>query len=242
MSFPFILPVADSGISYAFSHSDFIGQSICIFLFCMSIVIWVIMLEKCITLNKAKKDTAGFSRLFLEKKNPLHLKGASERDRSPAARVYEAAVGRIDEFGIEVPGGGRRALSDDELEVIKATMSQEIEKQISFMEKGMILLATAVSASPFLGLFGTVWGITIAFTNLAMAGRADIQTLAPGVAGALLTTVAGLVVAIPSLVGYNIVSTLLKRITVQLDNFADEVAARFKIEQLDSIQAYRERK
>ena len=101
----------------------------------------------------------------------------------------------------------------------------------------MIFLQTAVSASPFLGLFGTVWGITIAFTNLASQGKADISTLAPGVSGALLTTVIALIVAIPSLVGYNIITAAIRKMTVQLDNFAEEFHSRLKIEQLDSIAA-----
>jgi biopolymer transport protein TolQ len=120
-------------------------------------------------------------------------------------------------------------------------MSQSVEEQILFLEKRMMFLATAVSASPFLGLFGTVWGITLAFTNLAIQGRADIQTLAPGVSGALLTTVIALFVAIPSLVGYNIIANSIKDITVRLDNFSENVAARLKIEQMESIQAYEKR-
>ena len=127
--------------------------------------------------------------------------------------------------------------------MLKGTVEQAVEEQIVMLEKRMIVISTAVSAGPFLGLFGTVWGITIAFTNLALIGRADIQTLAPGVSGALLTTVIALFVAIPSLVFYNIISSQLKNLTVRLDNFASEIVAQFKIEQLEAIlQAGRERK
>lgn len=244
MSFCTILPpLADSGIAYAFRNSDAVGQFICVLLVLFSVVMWVVMLEKYLTLRQAMKDTVRFIRAFKDnKKNPLFLKNKAQDDRSPAARVFEAACARIDEFRIELPGGGRRALRDDELEVLRGTVEQSVEEQLVVLEKRMIFLSTAVSASPFLGLFGTVWGITIAFTNLAIIGRADIQTLAPGVSGALLTTVIALLVAIPSLIGYNYISSVLKNITVTLDNFAGEISARFKIEQLEAILAAGERK
>ena len=100
------------------------------------------------------------------------------------------------------------------------------------IEERIGMLATAVSLAPFLGLFGTVWGVMIAFCGVASAGSANIQALAPGVAGALLTTVAGLVVAIPSLVGYNFLTQMIRKITVSMDNFSESFMARLKLEQL----------
>lgn len=238
----FMPVIANSGVTYAFQNSDLLGQLICVVLFLFSIAVWVVMLEKIITLKNVKRSTINFSAAFARKRDPLQLKDQADNDESPAARVFQAACDRIEAFHLrEQPGGPRRALSDDEIQIVKATMSQSVEEQILLLEKRMIFLATAVSASPFLGLFGTVWGITLAFTNLAIQGRADIQTLAPGVSGALLTTVIALFVAIPSLVGYNIIASSIKDITVRLDNFSENVAARLKIEQMESIQAYEKR-
>ena len=93
-----------------------------------------------------------------------------------------------------------------------------------------MLLASAVGVCPFLGLFGTVWGITVAFTRLAQAGRADVQTLAPGVSGALLTTVVALIVAIPAMLGSNYIASQLKEITTLLDDAVEEIFARFQME------------
>ncbi len=236
------LILADSAMSYAFTNSDLMGQSICVVLFLFSIAVWVVMLEKIITLRQAMKDIRRFMRQFSEKRNPLYYKESVVNDPSPAARIFQAACERIETFKIDIPGGGRRTLNDDELAVIKSTMAQEVEEQITIFEKRTMFLATAVSASPFLGLFGTVWGITIAFTNLAIQGKADIQTLAPGVSGALLTTVIALFVAIPSLVGYNIIGGLIKNLTVKLDDFSEEISARLKIEQMESVRAFQERK
>ena len=128
-------------------------------------------------------------------------------------------------------------MTDDELDVMRSAMNLAVEDQLIILEKRTMVLATAVSGSPFLGLFGTVWGITVAFANLAQMHQANIDTLAPGVSGALLTTVIALFVALPSMVGYNIITTKIKNFTVHLDNFVDEVYAKFKIEQLDSYRA-----
>ena len=228
---------ATNSMLYAFKKSDFVGQSICWMLIIASVAVWVIMIEKGYSMSKAMKNSQAFLRAFREKRNPLGLKEKAEETQSPAAAVYLAACERIESFRLEVEGGGRRAMSDDELEVMRSAMNLAVEDQLVILEKRTMVLATAVSGSPFLGLFGTVWGITVAFTQLAQAGRADVQTLAPGVSGALLTTVIALLVALPSMVGYNIITSKIKNFTVHLDNFVDEVYAKFKIEQLDSYRA-----
>ena len=137
-------------------------------------------------------------------------------------------------MSIALPGGGRRALNATEIDVVRASLEQAVADQILELERKMIFLATAITISPFLGLFGTVWGIMLAFTDLAIMGKADIQTLAPGVSGALLTTVLGLLVAIPSVVGYNIITSLIKATIVQMDNFVEEFIVKLKIEQLST--------
>ena len=229
--------LASNGIVYAFKESDIVGQTICIILFIASVVVWYIMLEKAANLNSAMKKSQAFLRAFREKRNPLSLKEKAAESKSPAAAVYLAACERIESFHLEQPGGGRRAMSDDELKVMRSAMEQAVEDQLAILQSKTMVLATAVSGSPFLGLFGTVWGITVAFTKLAQAGRADVQTLAPGVSGALLTTVIALFVALPSMVGVNIISSKIQDFTVHLDSFVDEVNAKFKIEQLDSYRA-----
>ena len=235
--FSFSPILATNGMLYAFKNSDGLGQAICVILFFFSVVIWYIMIEKGYALGTAMKNSQAFLRAFREKRNPLGLKEKAEETQSPAAAVYLAACERIDSFHLEMPGGGRRAMSDDELEVMKSAMNLAVEDQLVVLEKRTMVLATSVSGCPFLGLFGTVWGITVAFTQLAQAGRADVQTLAPGVSGALLTTVIALFVALPSMIGYNIITSKIKNFTVHLDNFVDEVYAKFKIEQLDSYRA-----
>ena len=236
--FPSVSPLlASNGIVYAFKESDAVGQAICVILFIASVAVWFIMGEKACSLNTAMKKSQAFLQAFREKRNPLSLKEKAEESKSPAAAVYLAACERIESFHLEQPGGGRRAMSDDELKVMRSAMTQAVEDQLVILQKRTMILATAVSGSPFLGLFGTVWGITVAFTKLAQAGTPDIKTLAPGVSGALLTTVIALLVALPSMIGSNFIASMIQDITVHLDNFVDEVNAKFKIEQLDSYRA-----
>jgi biopolymer transport protein TolQ len=111
-------------------------------------------------------------------------------------------------------------------------MEESVSDQIVALEDKIIFLMTSVSISPFLGLFGTVWGIMLAFTEMAQAGKPDISTLAPGISGALLTTVLGLVVAIPSLIGYNYITFYIKQITVFMDNFVEETLAKYEMERV----------
>ena len=226
--------LAANGFVYAFRQSDAMGQGICVILFLASIVVWVVMWDKSCSLNKARRESTAFLQTILKSSNPLGLKEEARKTKAPSAQIYLAACNRIESFHIRQPGGGRRAMSDDEIKVMRSAMEQAVEDQILILQEKTMILATAVSGSPFLGLFGTVWGITVAFTKLAQAGRADVQTLAPGVSGALLTTVIALLVAIPSMIGSNIIASKIKDFSVHLDRVVDEICAKFKIEQLDS--------
>ena len=101
------------------------------------------------------------------------------------------------------------------------------------LESGLILLAIAVSGAPFLGLLGTVWGVMSTFGHIAQQGSATMTAMAPGVAAALITTVAGLLVAIPSMFGYNWLVHNLRVLTVELDNFAQELVSKMETEYLE---------
>ena len=106
-------------------------------------------------------------------------------------------------------------------------------KRHSELESQMILLATAVSGSPFLGLLGTVWGVMDTFTDVAVAGSPNLATMAPGVSGALITTVTALCVAIPAMFGYNFLVTSIRGMIVEMDNFAAELASEFEHKYVD---------
>jgi biopolymer transport protein ExbB/TolQ len=117
---------------------------------------------------------------------------------------------------------------------VRSAMEREVGEQALRLEDRMTVLATAVSGAPFLGLLGTVWGVMDTFSGIAMAGHPDIAAMAPGVSGALITTVTGLLVAIPAMFGYNFLVVTLRGLIVELDNFAAELASAFDHRYLDT--------
>jgi len=112
-----------------------------------------------------------------------------------------------------------------QFEAVRNTTERNVADQGLLLENNMGILATAVSASPFLGLLGTVWGVMDAFGSMAMTGSAQLSAVAPGIAGALLTTVVGLLVALPSAIGYNMMTNRIRELQVQTDNFSQEFVA-----------------
>jgi biopolymer transport protein TolQ len=118
------------------------------------------------------------------------------------------------------------------LEHAENALQRAIARQTLRYESSMIFLATIVSGAPFLGLLGTVWGVMLAFDSITASGAqtASIQNLAPGVSAALLTTIAGLVVAIPSVFGYNFLLSTTRRLITELENFASSLADRIELE------------
>lgn len=113
-------------------------------------------------------------------------------------------------------------ITNIELEAIKAVSERELAEQILFLERRMSILATCTTTAPSLGLLGTVWGVMESFMAMASGGGSTmISSVAPGISGALLTTVLGLVIAIPSAIGYNILNDKVRKITVDVENFSD---------------------
>jgi biopolymer transport protein TolQ len=121
--------------------------------------------------------------------------------------------------------GEKRHISEIQMEAVRNVNERNVADQAVLLEGSMGLLATAVSASPFLGLLGTVWGVMDSFGGMAVSGSATLAAVAPGISGALLTTVVGLLVALPSAIGYNLLTNSIRRLTVQMDNFAQEFSA-----------------
>ncbi len=233
------------GVYYAFQHSDGVGKGIVLLLLVGSVVTWTVMLDKTLALRRAKKMSGRFIARFRANKRNVatpSLVREGQVDTSPVGIIYSGAVQKLLEFyevdslnqqPIAGATGARPVkLSDAQYNAIEAMLESEVSGQIQVLETRVGVLATLVSVSPFIGLFGTVWGVMLAFCGIAAAGKSDFSALAPGVAGALLTTVAGLVVAIPSLVGYNLLTATIRNLIVTMDNFTEEFMVRVKLEQL----------
>ncbi|MCU0858554.1 MAG: MotA/TolQ/ExbB proton channel family protein [Pontiellaceae bacterium] len=230
------LPIAS--ISAAFSQSSFSGKIIVLALFAISIFAWTVMVTKFMELRRARIDSERFLRAYREQARATHLFVKKQRlPESPLNRLYEAgcktliaemALRGIDhnEFLLndDCPAEKRR-MASFQLENIRTVVDCTLADAALDLENLMGLLATAVSTGPFLGLLGTVWGVMDAFGAMATQGSVMLSAVAPGIAGALLTTVVGLLVALPSSIGYNMLTTRIRRLAVQMDNFSQEFSS-----------------
>ncbi len=230
MNVPMCL-LADANVVYVLRNAPIEGKIILAFLLVFSIFAWSVMVGKALQMRRAKKLNQFFDAEFRGQKNVL---GIFERrvqvDGCPLFAVYQEGCIELD---ARVKGDGevrKKNISLKSMEHIKRTLESAVARESLKMESGLILLAIAVSGAPFLGLLGTVWGVMITFADVAQAGKAELTTMAPGVSAALVTTVAGLLVAIPSMFGYNWLVHTLRVLTVELDNFAQSLVSRMEVE------------
>ena len=237
MHLPAVLPSAT--LWYAFEASDAFGRTIVVILFILSIYVWTIMIERGITMSRARRAGRRFQEAFNQADAPLELALRIEEFKGPLARVYMAGVDevmdvlRVDPKLVDAYCRRRtlpRPLTPYEIDKVRTTVERTVANELMRLESRVGLVGTSVSLSPFLGLLGTVWGVLMTFCEMARLGRMDIEAVAPGVSGALLTTVAGLFVAIPALIGYNLIVNSLQKSTVEMDNFTDHFVALLKLE------------
>lgn len=210
------------------------GKAIIALLVLFSIFAWSVMASKAMQMRQAKRLNEVFDRELRSQKNLLNLFDRRiDFEGCPLYSVYESGCAEL-KLGIN-RAKAKRKESDESvhlhsIEHVKRALERAVAQESLRLESGLILLALAVSGAPFLGLLGTVWGVMSTFAEVARAGDAQLTTMAPGVAAALMTTVGGLLVAIPSMFGYNWLVHHLRVLMVGLDNFAHELASRIEIE------------
>ena len=129
---------------------------------------------------------------------------------------------------------GERRISTSSFEAVKVVLEEAAAAQAMSLEKGMIVLSTAVAGGPFIGLLGTVWGVMSTFAGIAASNSASLTAMAPGVAAALVATVTGLLVAIPAMFAYNFMVTTIRTITQELDGFASRYANQIEHAYVDN--------
>jgi len=189
-----------------------------------------VMLGKYTELKKLREMNLLFERKLAQEKHILDLPEnlKNRRDIPYADLLADAleAYWRAAAIGKEKGDDQMRS----RLEHSENAIQRALARQSLRYEASMIILASLVSGAPFMGLFGTVWGIMEAFSAVSAMQSASIQTLAPGVSAALLTTIAGLVVAIPSVFGYNILLGHVKTMITELENYASNLADRIELE------------
>jgi biopolymer transport protein TolQ len=230
MSVNFVPIFAAANIIDVFEHCDIVGQVITSGLAVFSIIAWAVMFGKRNELNALRRLNASFERHLRDQKDILELP-ESQRDRRdiPYADLFCDAV----EAYWRAAAIGKEKGMDTlrfRLEHSENALQRALARQTLRYEANMVFLASIVSGAPFLGLLGTVWGVMDAFSAVSVQQTASIQTLAPGVSAALLTTISGLLVAIPCLFGYNMLFAMTKRLITELENYASSLADRLELE------------
>jgi len=182
------------------------------------------MIKKAKLVSMTDKDTALFIKRFQNAGNDLlSLDQGANYDNSTLFRLYKAGLREITK---RQQPGEKLALSGAAMDAIKAAIDADLVRETQKQNAGMVLLTIAISGGPFLGLLGTVVGVMITFAAIAAAGDVNVNAIAPGIAAALLATVAGLAVAIPALFGYNYLASRIKNITIAMQIFVDEYVTR----------------
>jgi biopolymer transport protein ExbB/TolQ len=211
------------------------GKAVIGVLFVLSIISWSMLTYKVLQMRRARRLNYYFNEEFRSQKSVLDLFDRKlQVEGCPLYEVYRAGCSQLD-ARLRGPGGERRRqrVTLKNMEHVKRAIENIVAQESLKLESGLILLAIAVSGAPFLGLLGTVWGVMSAFGGIAQQGTATLAAMAPGVAAALITTVAGLLVAIPSMFGYNWLVHNLRVFTVGLDNFAQELVSQMESEFLE---------
>jgi biopolymer transport protein TolQ len=212
----------------AFSTGFVVGGVLLVLVVC-SVVSWAIILYKYRVIRRASRESRDFLQQFWASKS-FHNVLATSRDlaESPLGELFRAGyrewkrvrtrfvepglVGEEDDLSTEV---GR-------LESVQRTLRLTTEAEVTRLERMLVFLATVASAAPFVGLFGTVWGIMDSFREIGITGSANLAVVAPGISEALIATATGLAAAIPAVVAYNYFNNAIKVLATEMEAFSAE--------------------
>lgn len=263
MSLSLLTPLFASGaLQFAFQKATPEGKITIGALFILSLFSWTIIITKFRQLYIARRAAKKFFAAYNATRDPLDIRNKGEEyEGAPAYQLY---IRGADELAYQLKNnpvdvsGRRRAkaayeseaiqdiqtdhlsrsvftkISPTSFEAVKVTLEESAAAEAISLEKGMIVLSTAVAGGPFIGLLGTVWGVMETFAGIAKASAATLTAMAPGVAGALIATVTGLLVAIPAMFAYNFMVTTIRHITQELDGFATRYATQIEHTYVDN--------
>ncbi|NQU03439.1 MAG: protein TolQ [Syntrophaceae bacterium] len=222
-------------------------QFVLILLIFFSVISWAIILVKYRTIRRSKRENDMFLDIYMRSNKLSLIFPESKKFRnSTIAEVFRAGyteLGKIARMKKDTPPGGDVAddglwsLEMRGLDNVERALNRACDSESSKLESALGFLATTGSASPFIGLFGTVWGIMNAFRGIGIKGSATLAVVAPGISEALIATAAGLAAAIPAVIFYNYYLNKIKTISVETDSFASEflnIVERYHIKSIQS--------
>ena len=206
------IAAADFSFWTLFTRADFIVKSVIIMLIAASIYSWALIFEKYKVFKKIFKSSDEFEEEFLNSKSVKTLFEKTSSDTNdPMTVVFRSGANYLMQ---------NKSQSQDVLtEKVKRVMDVAIDKEVEKYENKLTFLATVGSVAPFIGLFGTVWGIMNSFQSIAISRNTSLAIVAPGIAEALFATALGLLAAIPAVVAYNKFTSSSRKFTQKLENF-----------------------
>ena len=204
-------------------QTGWVARTVLLILFVFSLFSWALILQKIGLFKSIERETSQFLRVFRATRGlpePKSMGGGN----SPLELVYSAGFRELQsQISGGNPHGGLKSL-----QAVIVSMQRASADQVRRVEKYMPWIATTASVTPFIGLFGTVWGVMDAFSGLGTAGAASLRVVAPGIAEALITTAAGLFTAIPAVIAYNYFVHRIKDLAARMDSFTAEVSAQIE--------------
>ena len=248
--------LAANAAVFAIKNATMEGKITVVVLLLLSLFSWTIILSKFRQLLIARAAARKFLAAYSATRDPLDIQRKQEEfDGAPAYQLYirgaDELVYQLKNNPVEVLPQSRPAplnvppgvenehtdflakanvtkISVASFDAVRVTLEEAAGAEAMGLEKGMIVLSTAVAGGPFIGLLGTVWGVMSTFASIAENNSASLTTMAPGVAAALVATVTGLLVAIPAMFAYNFMVTTIRAITQELDGFATRYATQIE--------------
>ncbi len=218
------IPGVGSGVFGLFLESGWVGKGIVMILLGFSVASWAVILVKYQYLRRAEKESRDFMAAFRKTRALPDLQRHAETKKySPLATLFLEGYREADTIVRSLPNNhmaeeDRPSVEQEIDRALKVTTQDEV----AYLERYLAFLGTTGTVAPLLGLFGTIWGIMDSFYGIGLKGAGDIGALAPGLAGALVTTIAGLFVAIPTVVAYNYFAEKIRDMATRMDSFSLE--------------------
>jgi biopolymer transport protein TolQ len=226
----FVLAQASTGFGGDFfdllKGTGFIARLVLLTLILFSFGAWAIILYKGLSLSRARSHSETFLEIFRKSNKFSDVNSVCmQLKASPLVGIFQAGYAEVNQqvrpaAGATTPNPSRPTMRS--LDSLARSLARASTVELTRLERRISFLATTASVTPFVGLFGTVWGIMTAFHDIGKMGSANLAVVAPGIADALITTAAGLAAAIPAAVFYNLYNSRIRQLTALMDDFALE--------------------
>jgi len=203
------------------ANTGLVARIVLFILLAFSVLSWAIIFHKYRSFKAARRDSREFLKIFRQSKKLSDIRASCKSLKaSPLVEVFLAGYREIESQAIAGENPGKPRIRS--LDAVQRALQIAASAELTRLEQWLSWLATTGSVTPFIGLFGTVWGIIDAFQGLGTAGTASLRSVAPGISEALVTTAAGLFAAIPAVVAYNQFVQRIKEFGALMDDFALE--------------------